>query len=78
MNRIAGLSILAGALLVSSGIAAKDNSEKQHLDPYVTGPVDEARMVQEVRHKLVMLPYFGVFDDLGFTVNGSTVTLVVG
>ena len=75
MNRI-GFAMLAGALLVSSGIAAKDNNDKQHMDPYVTGPVDEARMVQEVRHRLVMLPYFGVFDDLGFTVNGGTVTLV--
>jgi hyperosmotically inducible protein len=74
MNRI-GFALLASALLVSSGIAAKDN-DKQHLDPYVTGPADEARVVQEVRHQLVMLPYFGVFDDLGFTVNGGTVTLV--
>src|SRR5580658_7611047 len=74
MNRI-GFALFASALLVSSGIAAKDN-DKQHLDPYVTGPVDESRLIQEVRHKLVMLPYYSVFDDLGFTVNGSTVTLV--
>jgi len=74
MNRL-GFAMLAGAVLVSSGIAAKDN-DKQHMDPYVTGPVDEARMVQEIRHQLVMLPHFGVFDDLGFTVNGGTVTLV--
>jgi len=32
-------------------------------------------MIQEIRHKLVTLPYYGVFDDLGFTVNGGTVTL---
>jgi hyperosmotically inducible protein len=74
MNRI-GFALLASALLVS-GAVAKDKDAKQHLDPYVTGPADEARMVQEVRHQLVMLPYYGVFDDLGFTVNGSTVTLV--
>jgi len=74
MNRI-GFALLASALLVSSGIAAKDN-DKQHIDPYVTGPADESRMLQEVRHQLVMLPYYGVFDDLGFTVNGGTVTLV--
>src|SRR5579863_6229647 len=74
MNRI-GFAVLAGALLVSSGLAAKDN-DKRHMDPYVTGPVDESRMIQEVRHQLVMLPYYGVFDDLGFTVNGGTVTLV--
>jgi hyperosmotically inducible protein len=75
MNRI-GLALLAGTLLVSSGVAAKDKNDDKHLDPYVTGPVNEARVVQEVRHQLVMLPYYGVFDDLGFTVNGGTVTLV--
>jgi hyperosmotically inducible protein len=76
MNRI-GFAILASALLMSSGIAAKDKDDKpQHMDPYVTGPANEARMVQEIRHQLVMLPYYGVFDDLGFTVNGGTVTLV--
>jgi hyperosmotically inducible protein len=74
MNRI-GVAILASALLVSSGLAAKDN-DKQHLDPYVNGPAGENRMVQEVRHKLVMLPYYSVFDDLAFSVNGNTVTLL--
>src|ERR1035438_8199875 len=74
MNRL-GFALFASALLAGSGQAAKDN-DKQHMDPYVTGPVDEVRMVQEIRHQLVMLPYFGVFDDLGFTVNGGTVTLV--
>jgi hyperosmotically inducible protein len=74
MNRI-GFALLAGALLMSSGVAAKDN-DKHHNDPYVTGPADEPRLMQEVRHQLVMLPYYGVFDDLGFTVNGGSVTLV--
>jgi hyperosmotically inducible periplasmic protein len=46
------------------------------LDPYVTGPADESRTVQEVRHQLVMLPYYSVFDDLAFNVNGGTVTLL--
>jgi hyperosmotically inducible protein len=71
MNRI-GFALLVCALTLS----AKNNNDKQHLDPYVTGPTDEARMVQEVRHQLVMLPYYSVFDDLGFNVNGTTVTLV--
>jgi hyperosmotically inducible protein len=75
MNRI-GVALLASALLVTSGLAAKDKDNKQHLDPYVTGPTDESRLIQEVRHQLVMLPYYSVFDDLGFNVNGGTVTLV--
>src|SRR5579863_10008298 len=35
-----------------------------------------ARMATEVRHELVMLPHLNVFDNLGYTVDGSTVTLV--
>lgn len=34
------------------------------------------RIAREVRHELVMLPYYGVFDNLAFRVNGSTVTLL--
>ena len=30
---------------------------------------------QDVRHELVMLPWFGVFDNLEFQVNGSEVVL---
>jgi hyperosmotically inducible protein len=73
MNRI-GLALVATVLFVSSGLAAKDKDNK-HNDPYVAGPTDESRLVQEVRHQLVMLPYYSVFDDLGFNVNGGTVTL---
>ena len=30
---------------------------------------------KEVRHELVMLPYYTLFDDLSFKVDGNTVTL---
>ena len=30
---------------------------------------------KEVRHELVMLPYYGVFNDLAYRVDGNTVTL---
>lgn len=39
-------------------------------------PRGEARIAKEVRHELVMLPYYGVFDNLAFKVEGSTVTLL--
>ena len=32
-------------------------------------------LVKEVRHELVMLPYYGVFDNLSFKVEGRKVTL---
>ena len=35
------------------------------------------RIYQEVRHELVMLPYYGVFDNLSYKVdNDGTVTLI--
>lgn len=36
----------------------------------------QERIVKEVRHELLMLPYFGVFDYIAFKVDGSTVTLL--
>jgi hyperosmotically inducible periplasmic protein len=33
------------------------------------------RIAREVRHQLVMLPYYNVFDDLAFSVTGYNVTL---
>jgi hyperosmotically inducible protein len=33
------------------------------------------RLVREVRHELIMLPYFGVFDNLSFRIQGRTVIL---
>lgn len=34
------------------------------------------RITREVRHELLMLPWFGVFDNIAFKVEGSTVTLL--
>lgn len=36
---------------------------------------DTNRIVREVHHELVMLPYYGVFDNLSYRVDGGKVTL---
>jgi hyperosmotically inducible periplasmic protein len=36
----------------------------------------EERITREVRHELLMLPYFGVFDNIAYKVEGSTVILL--
>jgi hyperosmotically inducible periplasmic protein len=36
----------------------------------------QERITREVRHELLMLPYFGVFDSIAYKVDGSTVTLL--
>ncbi|MFZ0704201.1 MAG: BON domain-containing protein [Candidatus Korobacteraceae bacterium] len=35
----------------------------------------EDKIAKEVRHQLLMLPYYSLFDDLGYSVQGRTVTL---
>jgi hyperosmotically inducible protein len=36
----------------------------------------QERIIREVRHELLMLPWFGVFDNIAFKVDGDTVTLL--
>jgi BON domain len=45
---------------------------------YASGPrVEKAGSLEEkVRHELNMLPYYGVFDDISFRVDGDKVTLL--
>src|SRR5260370_1182214 len=64
------------ALIMTAGLMARvKDPVVQHQDSWV-GTREETRIAKEVRHELLSLPYFGVFDDLGFNVNGSEVTLV--
>jgi hyperosmotically inducible protein len=41
----------------------------------LAGADNPDRIIKEVRHELVMLPYYGIFDDLAYRVDGSKVTL---
>jgi hyperosmotically inducible periplasmic protein len=36
----------------------------------------QERIAREVRHELLMLPYFGVFDNIAYKVDGYNVTLL--
>jgi hyperosmotically inducible protein len=38
-------------------------------------PESEVQLIKEVRHELIMLPYYGVFDNLAFRIDGRTVIL---
>jgi hyperosmotically inducible protein len=41
-----------------------------------TEPKGEQNLIKEVRHQLVLLPYYSVFDNLSFQVQGSKVILM--
>jgi hyperosmotically inducible periplasmic protein len=61
------LPLLTGFLLLTTlNLIAQDQPSVKSQD----------RIVKEVRHELVMLPYFGVFDNIAYKVDGSTVTLI--
>ena len=54
---------------------AKDKDKKPTVQSQRNPVADRSRLEKEVRHELVMLPYFTVFDNLGYRVNGNTVEL---
>jgi hyperosmotically inducible protein len=72
MSRLVRLLTLITLTLVAAYPAKHDGS---HQDAFIAGDANESRIVREVRHQLLMLPYYGVFDDLAFKVDGSSVTL---
>lgn len=41
-----------------------------------TEPKGEQNLIREVRHQLVLLPYYSVFDNLSFRIQGSKVILM--
>jgi hyperosmotically inducible protein len=72
MYRLCGAALCGFFLLSPSFGAKKDND---HNDAFIPGDASENKIAKEVRHQLVTLPYYGVFDDLAFRVDGGTVTL---
>jgi len=63
-------------LPLTAALADPPKQQKQsHNDAFTGGPADENQLARQVRHALLMLPYYSVFDDLAFQLNGSVVTL---
>ncbi|MGD0201073.1 MAG: BON domain-containing protein [Bryobacteraceae bacterium] len=60
-----GLAVMVAASLATPVVAAPSRSPR-------TGQLD---LVREVRHELVMLPYYTIFDNLGYQVENGTVIL---
>lgn len=63
------LILLAGlCVLFTQGIAQDQRDQPS--------AKSQERITREVRHELLMLPYFGVYDYIAYKVDGSTVTLL--
>jgi osmotically-inducible protein OsmY len=63
------LASLVGILVLCSIVSAQDAQR----EPSARA---QERITREVRHELLMLPYFGVFDYIAFRVDGYNVTLL--
>ena len=63
------------AFLVLVPLEAQKNKDKSGAVA-TSGAKGQDRITREVRHELVMLPYYGVFDNLTYRVDGTTVTLM--
>src|SRR5215216_6585737 len=60
------ISVFAMLLLAVAPAVALGQREAQATNP---------QLAKKVRHELVMLPYYGVFDNLAYSINGGNVTL---
>jgi len=64
------IALLTITLALAMGATAEENREQ-------LSPKGIDRIVREVRHELVMLPYYGVFDNLAYKVDpDGTLTLL--
>ncbi len=64
------LSLGSAAQISSNGPVVLDYGKKP-----ATGDPVEVKIAKEVRHEILMLPWYSLFDDLEFLVQGRTVTL---
>src|SRR5213593_4587478 len=68
MRKIKSTLLAIGAVLMLGAVPAMGQRTRTTV---VTNP----QLAKKVRHELVTLPYYGVFDNLAYNINGGTVTL---
>jgi hyperosmotically inducible periplasmic protein len=69
-RRLVSAVLLVLAMLLGPASRAATAPQKQ------TEPKAQQNLIKEVRHQLVLLPYYSVFDNLVFKVQGSKVILL--
>src|SRR5271170_6776284 len=66
------LVVFTGAVLVS---ASRVVANQEH-PPATNSPAFQAYVMKEVRHQLITLPFYTVFDNLQYQVQGTKVILL--
>ena len=67
--KVKSLASIATLLLLFCWCAAAQDNQRGSAK-------SQERITREVRHELLMLPYFGVFDYIAYKVDNGTVTLL--
>ena len=73
--RVYVLLFLLGFLVVAFGANGSSLAARAQVPSEDRG-TDQLSIVNEVRHQLVMLPFYTLFDNLEYKVEGSKVTLM--
>lgn len=69
------LLVLAALILTIPGSSASTRQQKQTKNNNRNAGSYQSKLEKEVRHELVLLPYYSVFDNLTYSVSGDVVTL---
>lgn len=59
----------------NQSVQTPPNSGAQAGSDEALTPEAQAKLVRQIQHQLIMLPYYGVFDNLAFRLQGRTVIL---
>jgi len=72
------LAVLCSSAVILASASAVAARPQPHSDSRQTASQteDTARMYQQVRHQLVMLPWLSVFDNVEFKIEGDRVTVM--
>jgi hyperosmotically inducible periplasmic protein len=76
LNIRSAISKCIVALLMVTGLALAQTAATSADRQKMGGDSSQDGILREVRHELLMLSYYSIFDDIRYEVNGSNVTLI--
>ena len=75
-HKVTMCSFLAAVLLTVPLVSWAGNTDAAATVAENSLVQDQKRLESKIRHELVMLPYFSVFDHLAFQLNGNELQLI--
>jgi len=70
------VAAMGGGLLYAQSGQPKQSTEEKPREALGHGIQSTDRITREIRHELLMLPYYTLFDELAYKVDGPKITLL--